>query len=247
MIRFENLSVTKSKKPILHDLSFSVKQGEITALLGKNGSGKSTLLSCVNGLCPYGGNIFLNGTDLASLSARERATRVAIFPQLLPNTPLTVKELTALGRTPYTGFTGRLSDADEEAIAKALATAGAEALSHRPCNTLSGGERQRAFLAMLLAQDTPLLLLDEPATFLDADAARSLCELLRTLTRDHGKTVLAVIHDLSAAVRLADRIVILENGTPAFVGTTEECLAARAIENAFSVTAHRADGRVFFA
>jgi len=246
MIRFESLSVRLGNTPILTDITFAPRTGKITALLGKNGSGKSTLLSCVNRLVPYRGRILLDGRDLADIPPMERAKQVAVFPQILPDTALTVAELAALGRTPHTGTFGRLSVGDRQKVRDALALAGMTQFADRPCNSLSGGERQRAFLAMLLAQDAPLLLLDEPATFLDADAARDLYALVSDLARMHGKTVVAVMHDLSAAVSLADDIAILSGGALTFFGTTEECLTAHAIEQAFSVTAHCSDNLIFF-
>ena len=247
MIAFEELSVKKGSQTILHDVTFSLRAGTVTALIGKNGSGKSTLLSCVNRLCPYEGTIRLEARDLAAFAPLERAKKIALLPQILPNTELTVSSLTALGRLPYTGSMGRLSDTDRQRIAEALAMTDMSALASRPCNTLSGGERQRAFLAMLLAQDAELLLLDEPTAFLDTDAANGLYHILSDLVQSHGKTVLAVMHDLSAAIHLADDIAILDGGTLEFFGTAEECLAVHAIERTFSVTAHHADQRVFFA
>lgn len=247
MICFEHVSVRRGNTPVLTDISFPVKRGKVTALLGKNGSGKSTLLSCVNRLCPYDGRILLNDRDLLRIPATDRARLVALFPQILPETPFSVTQLASLGRTPHAGAFGSLTDIDRQKVQEALSLAGMTAFANRPCNTLSGGEKQRAFLAMLLTQDTPLLLLDEPATFLDADAAKALYELVVTLVRAHGKTVLTVMHDLSAAVNTADEIAILDGGSLAFFGTTEECLDSHAIERAFSVKAYRADNRIFFA
>ena len=247
MLEFHNLSVTYGKKAVLDGVCFALRHGKITALLGKNGSGKSTLLSCVNRLAAYSGRITLDGKDIVAIPPRLRAREVAIFPQILPDTPFSVRELAALGRNPYVGADGRLSAADRETVTHALDMAGVSHLANRAVNTLSGGERQRAFLAMVLAQDTPSVLLDEPATFLDADAARDLYTLVTDLSRVHQRTVLAVMHDLSAAVDVADDIVILDGGRVAFHGTAEECLASHAIETIFSVKAHVCeDGTVFF-
>jgi len=247
MLQIEHLSVTRGKRTVLSDICFSPRQGKITALLGKNGSGKTTLLSCVNRLCPYSGEILLNGSSLSRLSPRERARCVAIFPQILPETSFSVLELARLGRNPYVGPDGRLSPGDEEAVVRAMALADVSDLAHRPCHTLSGGERQRAFLALLLAQDSPVFLLDEPSTFLDADAARALYALLERLAREHGKTVVAVMHDLSTAVALADDILLLDGGRVAFSGDVQGCLASGILESVFSVSAHRCeDGSVFF-
>lgn len=247
MIGFEHVSVRRENKTVLTDISFTLRRGKVTALLGKNGSGKSTLLSCVNRLCPYEGRILLNDRDLLHIPAPERARLVALFPQILPDTPFSVAQLASLGRTPHAGTFGSLTDIDLQKVQEAISLAGMTTFADRPCNTLSGGERQRAFLAMLLAQDTPLLLLDEPATFLDADAAKELYELIVTLARGHEKTVLAVMHDLSAAVNVADDIAILDGGSLAFFGTTEECLASHTIERVFSVTAYHAANRIFLA
>ena len=247
MLQIKHLSVTRGKRTILSDICFSPRQGKITALLGKNGSGKTTLLSCINRLCPYSGDILLNGTSLSHLSPRERARQIALFPQILPDTPLTVRELTDLGRNPHVGPDGRLSPRDHEAVVRAMTLAGISHLADRPCNTLSGGERQRAFLALLLAQDSPILLLDEPATFLDADAARELYALIASLARDHGKTVVAVMHDLSAAVSLADDILLLDSGHIAFSGDARRCLDSGILQSTFSVSIHRCeDGNIFF-
>lgn len=247
MIAFEDLSVKKGRQTILRNTNFALRRGTITALIGKNGSGKSTLLSCVNRLCPYEGAIRLEARDIATFTPLERAKKIALLPQILPATELTVFALVSLGRLPYTGSMGRLSDTDRKKIAEALSLTDMTAFASRPCHTLSGGERQRAFLAMMLAQDAELLLLDEPTAFLDTDAANGLYHILSDLVQNHGKTVLAVMHDLSAAIHLADDIAILDGGSLAFFGTAEECLAVHAIERIFSVTAHHTDQRVFFA
>ena len=188
----------------------------------------------------------MEGANLADLSSRDRAKRISLLPQQLPNTELTVFSLVSLGRLSYTGALGSLSDIDRQKISHALNLTNMTDLADRPCNTLSGGEKQRAFLAMLLAQDADLLLLDEPTAFLDIDAANGLYQILSDLVQNHGKTVLAVLHDLSAAVNLADDVAVLENGALRFFGSVEDCIASRAIESAFSVTAHTVDGKIFF-
>ncbi len=247
MLEFSHVSVKRGKHLLLNDITFAPRHGKITALLGKNGCGKSTLLSCVNRLHPYSGRITLSGREISELPSRERAQAIALLPQLLPDTPFTVRRLAELGRTPHTGLGGHLSENDRRVITSAMEDAEVTELANRPANTLSGGEKQRAFLAMLMAQDPPTLLLDEPATFLDAEAARSLYDLMTTLAHVRGKTVLAVMHDLSAALRVADDIAILDGGKLTFYGTAEQCLAAHAIENTFRVTAYPCeDATVFF-
>ena len=247
MLEFAHVSIMREKRYLLEDITFTPRPGKITALLGKNGCGKSTLLSCVNRLYPYSGRILLSGRDLSELTPRERAQKIALLPQLLPSTPFTVRRLVELGRTPHTGMDGRLSLTDRQAVTAAMESAKVTPLADRAVSSLSGGEKQRAFLAMLIAQDTPTLLLDEPATFLDADAARTLYGLMTELSHARGKTLLAVMHDLSAAIRVADDIAVLDKGRLLFHGTVGQCLTERVIQDTFCVTACRCeDGTVFF-
>ncbi len=209
---FDHLSAFRGGKPILSDLSFSLTPQTLTVLLGRNGSGKSTLLQCVNRQLRYQGNILLEGRPLTDLSPREQAKRIALLPQLLPTPDLTVERLTAMGRSPYLSVSGRLSQADRTAVEDALSLTELRPLRHRPLATLSGGERQRAYLAMILAQDTDYLLLDEPTAYLDQGATKEFLQLLKELTARRGKTVLAVLHDLNAATAYADRLLLLNHG-----------------------------------
>ncbi|MBQ8400855.1 MAG: ABC transporter ATP-binding protein [Clostridia bacterium] len=234
MLIFDHVSVSYGKNTVLRDVCFSLHPGRITVLLGKNGIGKSTLLRCLSGLQTYTGSILLAGEDLRTLSARERAKRIGILPQLLPQTAFSCRTLVSLGRNPYTNASGRLSAADREQVERAMERAGVSALADRNADTLSGGEKQRVFLAMLLAQDTPVLLLDEPASFLDTDARRRLFSVLRSLA-DDGRTVLAVLHDLTEAMELADDVVILAEHTSVFSGSRALCLETGMPETWFGV------------
>ena len=197
MLEFDRVSVDHRGKTILHEVSFSLRPHRITVLLGRNGSGKSTLIRCVNGLQRHTGEIRLDGVSLALTPPRERARKIGILPQILPETALTVRALAALGRNPYVDAAGRLSPEDRRMVAEALRASGMEDFADRSLRELSGGERQRAFLAMLLAQNTRILLMDEPTTYLDVDARRELRDLIRTLARKQKKTLLVVLHDLN--------------------------------------------------
>ncbi len=248
MLTFSNISVTRGGKAVLTHVTLGLPPGKITVLLGKNGTGKSTLLGCVNGTVPYQGRILLGDTDIATLSPRLRARQIGMLPQLLPDTMLTVADLVALGRTPHTGGFGHLSDADRTRVAEAMDLAGVGAFAHRSVGTLSGGEKQRAYLAMLLAQDTPLLCLDEPGTYLDTDARRELYGLLAALAGE--KTILVVMHDLSEAAALGDYAAVLREGEMAFFGMMEECVESHILENSFGVAQYvvekNGERRVFF-
>ncbi len=247
MLEIKRLSVFYGKKRVLSELSLAFPSGSFTAILGKNGTGKSTLLSAVAGLASYTGDIRLDGDSLSALSLRERACRVAFLPQHLTAPPLLVRELVSYGRNPHLSFPYRLGKSDLEQVEYALLRADAASLAERPLDTLSGGERTRAYLAMIFAQSTSVLLLDEPASAMDIAREGALFRMLAEEARG-GKTVLASMHSLASALRFADRILILdENGECAFFGTREECLADAAIEKAFGVVRYTDGDIVFFA
>jgi iron complex transport system ATP-binding protein len=194
---------------------------------------------------PYRGTVMLGGEDLRTVPPRRRARMAAILHQDMPAPRLTVRELAAFGREPYLDFTGRLREQDREAVDRALRDARVSGLAERRVDTLSGGERQRAYLAMVLAQETELLLLDEPGAHLDRTWEASFLELL---TRLEGRTVLLALHDLDAAVRYARDILVLEEGKLIFSGTVEECLQKEILEKTFCLRRYTAEeGRIFFA
>lgn len=244
MIEFRDISLRLGRKRILQNISFSLPERGITVLAGPNGSGKTSLLSCVNGQRSYGGKILWNGEDLSLLPPAERAKRIALLPQSMPAPHVTAFELAAFGRSPWLGISGKLQSADEEKVLGALAAVNAADLAGRYVDSLSGGERQRAALAMILAQDTPCILLDEPTAHLDPVCTAEFLEQLLPLKAE--KSILLVLHDLSLAASVADHVAVLEAGQLRFFGTKEACLQEKIFETVFHV--HRfADGdRIFF-
>ncbi len=245
MLEVRNITVSHAEKTVLEKTSFVAERGSFTAVLGKNGAGKSTLLEALASLLPYEGEALWDRKPLGMLSVRERAKTMAFLPQMLRTPPFTVRELVSCGRSPYLSFAHRMNAEDVSAVEKALALTDTVSFADRLVSTLSGGERQRAFLAMALAQNAPILLLDEPTSYMDIAAESAFLALLSSLSKKENKTVLAVMHDLSFALRYADRILILECGKTAFFGTKEECLASRAIENVFGVRRY-SDGDIHF-
>lgn len=237
MLEFRGVGI-KLGRQVLSDVSFPVEDHKITVLLGKNGCGKSTLIGSVTGLYKYSGEILLDGISVNKISPRQRARRIGVFSQILPNTQFSPRYLASVGRNPYIGAGGILSETDKKEVESAISEAGIAHLADRPCCELSGGERQRAFLAMLLSQDPDVFLLDEPSTYLDADARRELYGIIRRLSLNQNKTVLAVMHDLNEAVRIADNIAVIGEGVTKFYGTKEECLERNIIEEHFSVSRH---------
>ena len=234
MIECKNFSVKYGKKEILHSVSFSACPNEITVILGKNGCGKSTLLRALSGIIPYSGTIKLNGSESRSLKPTTRAKLISMMPQILQSPEITVRHLVSYGRYPYTGLSGIMSEADRIAVENVMAKTEISELADSFVNRISGGERQKAYFAMLLAQDTPILLLDEPGAHLDTEYMKNLCSFLKC-ERDSGKTVVAVLHDINCAVELADRIVVIEHGGVLFNGTPEAFCESDIPQKAFGV------------
>ena len=225
-----------SGAPFIEGLSAAIPAGLITIIVCPNGCGKSTLVKLAAGLLrPAAGRVMVDGCDTGALSARERARRLAVLAQSPRVPPMTVEALVACGRHPHGGRTGRLGAADREAVEAALGRAGVQRLRRHDLRRLSGGERQRAYLAMTLAQDTDLIVLDEPTTYLDINACHDLMALVRDLNRREGKTVAMVIHDLDLALRYSDHLVVMERGRVLAQGSVAEVLAADAVGTAFAM------------
>lgn len=250
MLTLRNLSLRLEGREILKDVSFALRPHRLTALVGRNGSGKSSLLACVNQQLPYTGEILEGEKNLALLPAKERAKAVAILPQTLPAPHITAWEMAAFGRSPYLDFTGRLTEKDRQAVADALQDANCRGFAERYVDTLSGGERQRVALAMILAQNTPIALLDEPTAHMDQAQEAFFLQKLTELKSTRKKTFLVVLHDLTTAVQYADDLVVLEEGKLVFAGTKEDCLNREILEKTFSLRRYTFDDqgqqRIFF-
>ncbi|WP_084048772.1 ABC transporter ATP-binding protein [Deinococcus hopiensis] len=224
----------------LQDLNLSVAAGRITTLVGANGCGKSTLLRALSRLlAPSGGSVLLDGGDLHRLPAREVARKLAILPQG-PTAPegLTVEGLVWFGRHPHQGLLAARGGHDRERVAWALAQTGMTAFASRPLEALSGGQRQRAWIAMSLAQDTPVLLLDEPTTYLDLSHQLEVLHLVQRLNREQGKTVVMVLHDLNQAVRYSDELVAVANGRVYAQGDPAKLMTPELLRDVFGLRAH---------
>ncbi len=235
MLEFRNISVAKNRKVILQDVSFEVSPHTITAIIGKNGSGKSTLISCLTGECSYKGNIFLSDKDISLLSLKQRAKLISLLPQNLPAVPITVENLVRMGRNPYIDIGNNLSKKDNEQIKKAVEAAEISDICRKKLTEISGGERQKAYIAMLLSQDTNIIALDEPTTYMDVHYEKTFISLIRELKVKHKKTLLVVMHDLSAAVEIADNVLLLDEGRVKSFGKTKDVLESGAIEVVFGV------------
>lgn len=235
MLECKKVSVSLGRKQILDEVSFCLRPHRLTALVGRNGSGKSTLLQCVNQQLPYTGMICEGEKNLALISPKERARAIAILPQTLPSPHITAREMTALGRNPWLDFTGRMTREDEGAVEAALRDADALDLADRFVDTLSGGEKQRIALAMILAQNTPIALLDEPTAHMDLQYEAAFLKLLRELKTRRKKTFLVILHDLNLAAEYADDLIVLDGGKILFAGSREACLEKEILEKTFSL------------
>lgn len=235
MLEINNLTAGYGKKTVLNNVSFKVPKNSITAVIGRNSSGKSTIISCINGQIKYSGSIKVDGTDLQNLTLRERAQKISVLSQFLTSPAFTVGQLVAFGRNPYIGLNGRMTDTDREIVASAIKSVGISNLEKRYVSSLSGGERQMAYLAMVLAQNTDLIVLDEPTSFMDISNESSFLKLLSEICRKEGKTVLIVMHNLTYAVNFADNIVVIDDGIVLYSGDKNECLQKNIIENNFDV------------
>ena len=233
MIELYDVSVGYRGKPILSNISFTVSDGEICALLGHNGCGKSTLLRAVMGSLGYTGSIRIDGQETRRLS-NDRAKLISLMPQLMARPSISVYELVSFGRQPYTGISGILSKSDRLKIDDAIQKARLLPLALSRCDRISGGELQRAYLTMVLAQDTPNLLLDEPAAHLDARYEREISEFLRALRADR-RAVLAVLHNINHALSIADRIIVIDSGRLVFNGNRAEFADRQIAETYFGL------------
>ena len=222
---------------VIDELQFSVPSSQITAIVGPNACGKSTLLRALARILPpRSGRILLDGKDIHELPTREVAKRLGLLPQA-PTAPsgITVKDLVSRGRSPHQSFLQQWSAADQSAVEHAMEMTATADLAERPVDELSGGQRQRVWIAMALAQDTDLLLLDEPTTFLDLAHQIDVLELVREMNETAGRTIVVVLHDLNLAARYAHNLVAMRDGEIVVAGVPGEVLTADTVRQVFGV------------
>ena len=238
MLEIKNMTAGYPGHPVLQDVSLTIPDGAVTVLAGPNGSGKSTLLKALTGILPASGSAVLDGQELLTLSGRERARKVAFLPQNRQIPEINVKNLVLHGRFPYLSYPRRYRQEDLRIAEEAMDKMGLAELAERSLTTLSGGQRQKAYIAMALAQDTPVVLLDEPNTFLDIAHQLQLMGEVRALAGE-GKTVVLVLHDLSLALEHADSLAVLSEGICLFQGSPEEVFQSGCLNQAFGVEVRR--------
>jgi len=239
MLEIRSLSGGYPGKEILHDVSMTVPQGKITALLGPNGCGKSTLLKMLCGiLSPNRGEVLFCREDILALPQNRLAQKVAYLAQDKPVPDICVQRMVLHGRFPFLSYPRRYRKQDYAVVEQVLAQMGISELANMAMNQLSGGQRQQVYIAMALAQETPIILLDEPTTYLDIHHQLRLMRQARELTVQ-GKTVLMIIHDLSHALEMADQIVLMDHGEIVIQGTPDHIYESGHLDKVFRVRLNR--------
>lgn len=236
-LRAEKLTLGYGKKVVASDLSVAIPDGHFTAIIGPNGCGKSTLLRTLSRLMtPVHGSVYLDGEHIQRFASKEVARRVGLLAQNA-TTPgdITVQELVARGRYPHQPLFTRWRQEDEDAVDRAMQVTGMASLAEQSVDTLSGGQRQRAWIAMVLAQETSIMLLDEPTTWLDISHQIDLLELLSELNRHQGYTLAAVLHDLNQACRYATHLIALRDGKIVAQGAPKAIVTPELIERIYGM------------
>mgnify|MGYP002515552922 FL=1 len=234
----KHVSFSYGKNTILSDLSFSVKEGNITTVMGANGCGKSTLFSLMTkNQTPGKGKILLEGKNIANLRFIDFAKRVSIVHQYKSAADdITVERLVSYGRTPYQKMLGTRTKEDEELVERAMEVTGILPYRDREIAALSGGQRQRVWIAMALAQNTKILFLDEPTTYLDIRYQLEILELVKKLNREYGITILMVLHEINQAITYSDEVIGLKDGSIVMQGRPQEVITAESMKELYGVS-----------
>lgn len=251
MLRTNELSFKPENSTFeLKGISVEIKQGEVVSLIGPNGSGKSTLLRTIARLNkPNSGEVYLNETNIKTMKSNEVAQYLAMLPQMNNHQlDLTVRELVEFGRHPHVSRSGRLTKADHELVDWAIDVTGLQAMQSRLLPAMSGGERQRAWIAMTIAQNPKILLLDEPTTYLDIAHQLEVMELVNELNAKYKMTVVMVLHDINQAAQYSDRLIVLKRGEIHYDGIPHCVMCKEMFQTIFEIDAdiYQQNGRSFF-
>lgn len=232
-----NLSFSYGKNKVLRDVSFKIEGGNITTIMGANGCGKSTLFSLMTkNLYPRKGNIFLSGKNIQNLSLKEFARKVSIVHQYNTSSDeITVERLVSFGRTPHMKMMQARTQEDEELIQWAMEVTNVEKYKSREVSRLSGGQRQRVWIAMALAQNTKILFLDEPTTYLDIRYQIEILELIQKLNEEYGITIIMVLHDINQAIHFSQEVIGLKDGMVSFQGNPQEVINREGICDLYGI------------
>ncbi len=240
IINTSNISFGYSEKTILKNIDFSVPKGNIVSLIGPNGCGKSTLLRCLSGIIKAPNNtVFINEKPIETYKTKKLAQNVAFLPQFQEDlNSISVYDVVAMGRAPYSGSGWIMNREDKEKIEWAMEYMSLSEYRNHSINALSGGERQRVWIAMTLAQDTPILLLDEPVTYMDLKHQQELLSVVKDLKKNCNKTIVSVFHDINHAMEVSDLVYMMKDGEVYAKGSPEEVITEESISEVYDVSAH---------
>lgn len=244
MIKLKNVSVAYGDELIINDLDFQIGEGLLNVIIGKNGCGKTTLLKAITNQVKYKGVITVNDYNIRTMTNKQRGRTISYLPQITNSASISVNKLVQHGRYPYTTHNRTLLNSDVDKIESALKFADVIHLRNKYVNQLSGGERQRAFLAMILAQDADVVVLDEPCSFLDIDHQLSILEIICNLKK-LGKTIVLVLHDLQQAFTVADRIILMDKGQIVINDTPSNVVKCEEIKSIFSIEIESCDNGIY--
>ncbi len=235
MIEVVNVSKAYDDKEVLKDISFKLDKGSFNMIVGGNGSGKSTLINIIGSLLNgYRGDVFVDGININDYNREAKSKKISILKQANHiNLDISVSELVSFGRYPYSK--GRLNSEDHKIVENCLHKTKTYEFKDRSINKLSGGQRQRAFLAMILAQDTDVILLDEPLSSLDLKHSVDFVNILKDICRENNKTILMIVHDLNVAAMAADKIIALKDGKLEAIGSADEVIECELLYDVFGV------------
>lgn len=237
-VKAVKLSVGYGGADIVKSIDVNIPINKTTAIIGPNGCGKSTMLKAISNIIPYKGDVIIGGKNIETYSRKRLAKILAMLPQKPEATSgLTVEELVAYGRHPYVSGIGNLRKEDYDMILWALKVTGVEAFRKKKIETLSGGQKQRVWIALCLAQDTEIIFLDEPTTYLDISHQLEILEILDDLKENHGKTIVMVLHDLNQASKYADNLIALKDGQIVKEGTSQDVIQEDVLKELFNIKA----------
>lgn len=246
MIELKNVCAGYGRKMVLENINFAPETGKITGIIGPNGCGKSTLLKTVVGLADVmGGEILVGGKNKVQLSSTQIAREAAYLPQSKATPDMTVKQIVLHGRFPHLDYPRRYKKEDCEIAEEAINKMGLADIKDKYLTELSGGQKQKTYIAMALCQRSPVILMDEPTTYLDIAHQLRLCSIIKELA-DMGKTVVTVLHDLPLAMKICDDVCVMNNGKTVFSGTPDEVVASGIIEKVFEIKMKKLDGEYIY-
>jgi len=236
MIKLENVSAGYYKIEIIKNINVTFEEGSITSIVGKNGCGKTTLLKTASNLLkPFRGKVTIKGRDILNIPNKELAKKISFLPQHRPVPNITVYDLVMHGRYPHLGFSRIPQKKDKEIVEISIEKMGLNEYVNKNVSELSGGERQKAYIAMILAQDTDIMFLDEPTTFLDINHQLEILEVIKKLKK-MGKTIVMVLHDLNSALSCSDRVCLMEKGEIVVCDTPQVVFESGEIDRIFKVS-----------